>query len=118
MHIGLIGAGNISTTHARAAIACGHEIAAVVGENQQKVSALAAEFHAAPYADLAAFLAYRPMELVIIGSPSGLHAEQGIAAAEQGLHVLVEKPIDISTERVDALIAAAERAQVKLGVCF
>ena len=58
------------------------------------------------------------MDLVAIGSPSALHAEQGIAAAERGLHVLVEKPLDITTARADALIAAAERAGVKLGVFF
>jgi predicted dehydrogenase len=58
------------------------------------------------------------MDLVIIGSPSGLHAEHGIAAAGRGLHVLTEKPIDISTPRADALIAAAEEANVKLGLLF
>ena len=58
------------------------------------------------------------MDLVAIGSPSALHAEQGIAAAERGLHVLVEKPLDITTARADALIAAADRAGVKLGVFF
>jgi predicted dehydrogenase len=58
------------------------------------------------------------MDLVAIGSPSGLHAEQGIAAARRGLHVLTEKPIDISIERADALIAEANKAGVKLGVFF
>ena len=54
--------------------------------------------------------------MVAIGSPSGLHAAQGIAAAQRGLHVLTEKPMDISTERADALIQAVERSGVKLGV--
>jgi predicted dehydrogenase len=58
------------------------------------------------------------MEMVIIGSPSGLHAEQGIAAARRGLHVLVEKPIDITTKRADALIEACDRAGVRCGVIF
>jgi predicted dehydrogenase len=58
------------------------------------------------------------MDLVILGSPSGLHAEQGIASAKRGLHVLTEKPIEISTARADALIAAAKRSNVKLGVIF
>ncbi|HSD65327.1 MAG TPA: Gfo/Idh/MocA family oxidoreductase, partial [Vicinamibacteria bacterium] len=58
------------------------------------------------------------MDLVVIGSPSGVHAEQGIAAAERGLHVLVEKPIDVATARGEALVAAAGRAGVKLGVLF
>jgi predicted dehydrogenase len=58
------------------------------------------------------------MDLVAIGSPSGLHAEHGIAAARRGLHVLVEKPLDITTDRADALIDATDRAGVKLGVFF
>jgi predicted dehydrogenase len=58
------------------------------------------------------------MEIVLIGSPSGLHAEHGIAAANHGLHVLVEKPIDITVDRADALINACEKSSLKLGVFF
>ncbi len=58
------------------------------------------------------------MDLVAIGSPSGLHATHGIAAASRGLHVLTEKPLDISSGRADELIEAAEKAGVKLGVMF
>jgi len=58
------------------------------------------------------------MDVVIIGSPSGLHATQGIAAARHGLHVLTEKPIEISTARADALIEAAKQSSVRLGVIF
>jgi len=58
------------------------------------------------------------MDLVIIGCPSGLHATQGIAAARRGLHVLTEKPIEISTARADALIEAAKQSRVQLGVIF
>jgi UDP-N-acetyl-2-amino-2-deoxyglucuronate dehydrogenase len=118
-YIGLIGGGNITETHARAARAIpGIEIAAIYGTNEQKVARLCREYGGESYSDLAQFLAHRPMDLVAIGSPSGLHAAQGIAAAQQGLHVLTEKPIDINTERADALIAAAYKAGVKLGVFF
>ena len=118
-HVGLIGGGNISETHARAARAVsGVEIAAVYGTNSEKVQRLCREHGGVPYTDFSAFLAHRPMNLVIIGSPSGLHATQGIAAAKQGLHVLTEKPIDISTSRADELINAAKQSGVKLGVIF
>jgi UDP-N-acetyl-2-amino-2-deoxyglucuronate dehydrogenase len=118
-YIGLIGGGNISETHARAARAIpGVEIGAVYGTNAEKVARLCREYGGKPYSDLTQFLAHRPMDLVAIGSPSGLHAAQGIAAAQRGLHVLTEKPIDISTERADALIAAVDKAGVKLGVFF
>jgi predicted dehydrogenase len=118
-HVGIIGGGNISATHARAAAAIpGVEVVAVFGSNRDKVAALAREHGAAAYDDFARFLAHRPMEVVCIGSPSGLHGEQGIAAAGQGLHVMVEKPIEITTARADALIAAADGAGVKLGVFY
>src|SRR4051794_28471742 len=58
------------------------------------------------------------MGLVAIGNPSGVHGAQGIAAAQRGLHVLTEKPIEISTTSADALIEAAARSGVKLGVMF
>ena len=119
IHIGLIGGGNITETHARAALALpGVEIAAIYGTNAEKVARLSREYGGKPYSDFEQFLAHKPMELVAIGSPSGEHAAQGIAAARRGLHVLTEKPLDISTERADALISEAEKAGVKLGVFF
>jgi len=117
--LGIIGAGNISDTHARAAGGIkGVEIAAIYGSNRDKATRLAQLYGGAVYENFETFLEHRPLDLVMIGSPSGLHAEQGIAAARRGLHVLVEKPIDITTARADALIKECARAGVKLGVCF
>lgn len=119
IHIGLIGGGNISETHARAACAIPRvEIAAIYGMNANRVADLCSRHGGRPYSDFEAFLRHRPMDAVILGSPSGMHAQQGIAAARQGLHVLTEKPIDISAVRADQLIAAADKAGVKLGVIF
>src|SRR5215470_13900119 len=117
--IGLIGGANITDTHARAVRAVpGASVAAIYGTNAGKVRQLAGEHGGQAYAELDAFLSHRPMDIVIIGSPSGVHADHGIAAVRQGLHVLVEKPIDINTSRAGALIQEAEQAGVKLGVIF
>jgi len=119
MHIGLAGGGNITGTHARAARSIpGAEITAICGGNRQKVERLCAEHGGLPFTDYGLFLRHRPMELVVLGSPSGLHAAQGIAAAQHGLHVLTEKPIDVTTKRADEMIAACAKAGVKLGVIF
>jgi predicted dehydrogenase len=58
------------------------------------------------------------MEIVAIGTPSGVHADDVEAAARHGLHVLCEKPLDVTTARVDRMLAAVERAGVTLGVFF
>ena len=119
LHVGFIGGGNITDTHIRAALAIPQlRVGAVVGTNAHRVKALADKYGILPYRDLRLFLSHRPLDLVIIGSPSGVHAAEGIAAAAEGMHVLVEKPIDITTERADDLISAARRAGVKLGVIF
>ena len=119
MKIGILGGGNISGTHARAAAAIpGVELVAFHGSNRPRTEKLAAPYGARVYDTMEEFLDHRPMDIVAIGTPSGVHAEQAIAAAERGLHVLVEKPLDVTTERVDRVIAACDKAGVKLGVFF
>src|ERR1700719_5075179 len=103
IHIGLSGGGNITETHARAVNAIpGAQISAIYGSNAEKVARLCRAHGGNPLADFDGFLSHRPMQAVILGSPSGQHADQGIAAAQHGLHILTEKPIDIYTNRGDA----------------
>jgi predicted dehydrogenase len=119
VRVGILGGGNISATHAQAAAAIpGCEVVAVWGQNHEKSAALAREHHARAYDDLQQFLAHRPMDVVAIGSPSGLHADHIALAAAHGLHVLVEKPLDISVERVDHALTIVREQGVKLGVFF
>ena len=119
VHAGLIGAGNISDTHARALREVpGVSVAAVFAPTRARAEQLAARHGAAAYDALERFLDHRPLDLVVVGTPSGLHAEHGIAAVRRGLHVLVEKPIDVTAARADSLIAEAARAKVTLGVIF
>jgi UDP-N-acetyl-2-amino-2-deoxyglucuronate dehydrogenase len=115
--VGLVGAGNISDTHARAARAAGLEVAAVAGDNRDKARHLAERYGAAPF-DSLDLLLRQPIDIVMIGSPSGCHADQAVAAARAGKHVLVEKPVDVSTARIDALLEEVDRAGVTLGVFF
>ncbi len=118
MHVGLIGSGNISETHARAAAAEGLTVSAVAGRTLDGARRLCDRHGGTPYDSLDACLRHPGLEMVIVTSPSGLHAEQGAAAARRGLHVLVEKPIDITPERADRLIAEADAAGVCLAVCY
>lgn len=119
IRVSILGGGNISETHARAAAEIpGVEVAAVYGQNTERAARLGERFGARVYPELDALLRHRPLDVVLVGSPSGLHAEQGIQAARQGLHVLVEKPLDVTTEQADALIGECDRAGVKLGVFF
>ena len=69
IHVGLVGAGNISRTHAEAASQIdGAKLVAVCGRSTGSAGRLAAPFGAAAYDDLARFLNHRPMVLVVIGT--------------------------------------------------
>lgn len=57
-------------------------------------------------------------EAVLIATPHPFHEPIALAAIESGLHVLTEKPIAVTVSQADRMIAAAERAGVKLGVMF
>lgn len=58
------------------------------------------------------------LDAVNICTPSGIHAEMGIAAANAGKHVIVEKPMALSLKDADELINACDENGVKLAVCF
>lgn len=118
LHAGFTGGGNITETHIRAAAAAGLKIDAVHGTNSEKIAALMQKYGGEAYSDFDRFLSHKPMDLVLLGSPSAVHSDEGIAAAQRGLHVLTEKPIDVTVQRADALIRAAHSAGVKLGVFF
>lgn len=56
------------------------------------------------------------VDAVYIATPTGLHAEQAILAADHGKHLIVEKPLAVSLDEADRLIAAVERNGVQLVV--
>ena len=58
------------------------------------------------------------MDIVTIATPSGAHMEPTIAAARAGKHVICEKPLDVTLERIDAMIDAHKKAGTVLGGIF
>jgi predicted dehydrogenase len=58
------------------------------------------------------------VDVIVITTPSGTHLEPALAAIEAGKHVIVEKPLEITPERADRIIEAAESAGVKLATIF
>jgi len=121
IHVGLIGGGKQSQVHMRAQPGRLPEskLQAIYGTNTSKVSVLCQETRRETISRLDAFLQHRPMDLSLSEAPSGFTRHSRlIAAARRGLHILTEKPIEITTKRADALIEAAECYGVKLGSRF
>jgi predicted dehydrogenase len=113
----IIGPGKVAHTHAQALAALPQSnFVAVCGRDPQRTQAFATQYGVRAYTDLAALLADRDVQSVIICTPHPQHAEQAVAAAEAGRHVLVEKPLAITAAECDRMIAAAAAHGVKLGV--
>lgn len=96
----------------------GARLVAVCDVDQQRLHAVGDRYGARKYTDYQEMLADPDVEVVSIALPSGMHAEAGIKAAQAGKHIVVEKPIDIDLDRIDALISAARKANVKLAAVF
>jgi UDP-N-acetyl-2-amino-2-deoxyglucuronate dehydrogenase len=119
MRVGFTGGGNITDTHIRAVLDVpGLQPIGVCGSNAAKVAGLASRYGLITAPSLAALLDQTPLDIVCIGSPSGVHADEIALAASRGSHILCEKPLDITVERVDTAIEAVERAGVSLGLFF
>jgi phthalate 4,5-cis-dihydrodiol dehydrogenase len=76
--------------------------------------AFANMFNAITYTDAEALVASQDVELVYVASPHEFHAEHVILAADAGKHVLVEKPMAISVEESERMVAACARSNVML----
>ncbi|HEY2930654.1 MAG TPA: Gfo/Idh/MocA family oxidoreductase [Acidobacteriota bacterium] len=119
MDFGLIGTGLIADIHAEAIRnISGCRVSAAWGRNFERTQQFCSRFGGSPFREAGDLFRSKEVEAVVICTPSGTHADLGIQAARNGKHVLVEKPIDISLERADALISACREAGVKLATCF
>ncbi len=109
MKFGIIGAGMIGHFHAKAITAMtGGTLHSVFDLRQEAAEKLAGEYGGKAYSDMAEFLADDELEIVTVGTPSGAHLEPSLAALNAGKHVICEKPLEITLERIDQLTAAAE----------
>lgn len=118
LRFGLVGTGYwAQVAHARAlAVSPGIEFAAVWGRNPAATAALAESFGAAAHADFDAFLA--DVDAVAFSVPPDVQSELALRAADAGKHLLLEKPLALTVDASDALVAAVAAAGVATVVFF
>ncbi len=120
MKYALIGCGRVAASHIKAAKANGVEIVALCDIDSDK----AKEFsivnkieNVRIYEDYKVLLSEEAPDFVAIATSSGSHGEIAEYCAEQGVNFLVEKPLAMSIDEADRVIAAAEKTKVIAGVC-
>src|SRR5436190_2318372 len=115
----LVGCGRIAKRHAellgKGQIA-GARLAAVCDVDPARASAFGAQYGVAHFTDMERMFAEVESDVASILTPSGMHADHAIRAAQAGLHVVVEKPMALRLSDADAMIRACDSARVKLFV--
>ena len=117
--IGLVGSGMISEFQAQAIGDLDNAVVVgfydMVPELAQK---RAEQFGRKAYSSMEELLGDESVDVVSICTPSGAHLEPALAAAAAGKHVMVEKPVEVTTERIDQIINACSEKGVTLGAIF
>lgn len=119
VRIAVIGAGNIGKLHVTAMQEIEQVRVTVVctrhgGDGQVLAQKVGADWES----DYHTAIARDDVDAISICTPSGSHKDIAIVAAKAGKHILVEKPIEITLPRIDAMLEAAAEANVKLSCIF
>jgi phthalate 4,5-cis-dihydrodiol dehydrogenase len=114
LRLGIVGLGLAGTLMIDAAAKhSGIKLVAAADPNTVPAAAFAADFAARAYTDAEDLLADEEVEVVYIATPHELHAQQAIAAALRGKHVIIEKPLALTLSDCDAIVAATHASGVR-----
>jgi UDP-N-acetyl-2-amino-2-deoxyglucuronate dehydrogenase len=118
IRFGIIGCGAIGPTHAGAIQQIEDAQLVAVGDVVPERAKSMAEKFGVPnvYTHVDDLLNDKNVDVVCLATPSGTHAQTAIAALQAGKHVIVEKPMEISLDACDRMIAAQQRSGRQLAV--
>lgn len=120
INFGIIGCGVIAPYHARALEKIeGVKLTVVCDIVKEKAESLAKQFFVEKiYNDYKELLLDKEIDAVCVCVPSGLHGEISVAALAAGKHVICEKPMEITKEKLNEVVAAAKRSKKKFACVF
>ena len=114
---GIIGCGAISHMHAGAVNAIENAVlVACTDVNEKNLQEFSVQYGITPYSDLEEMLNDKRIDVVSICTPSGLHKKFCVMCADAKKHIVVEKPMALTTEDCDEIILACDRNNIKLEV--
>lgn len=113
----IVGSGKVAHTHATALQALPQsELVAVSDRSFEKAQAFAGQYHITAFEDFEIMLKQAGVDMLVVCTPHPSHAEYIVRGAEQGVHVLSEKPLAADLSDCDLAIRACREHGVKLGV--
>jgi UDP-N-acetyl-2-amino-2-deoxyglucuronate dehydrogenase len=119
LRFALVGCGRIAKRHSELlglGQVAGAELAAVCDVVEEKARRTAAPFRVPHYTDMHEMCRRERIDVLVILTESGRHAEHVMALAPYGRHIVVEKPMALTLDDADAMIEACDAAGIKLFV--
>ncbi|MGR6520354.1 Gfo/Idh/MocA family protein (plasmid) [Rhodococcus erythropolis] len=116
--VAVVGTGMIGRIHARSALACGAELAGVVGSTPERGIEIAQSWGVEALGTLTDVLADPTIDVVHLCTPNTLHFEQASAVIAAGKHVICEKPLAVTVDDAALLATQAAEAGVVATVPF
>ena len=119
MNFGIIGYGTIGRTHAQVIESlAGAKLTAIATRTPENARMAGVKHACAFYTDYREMLKRNDIDIVTICTPAALHLPMALDAAAAGKHCILEKPIEINTERSLRIIEAFDRRGLTLSVIF
>lgn len=116
-NIAILGCGKVAHLHARAVRELTRaRLAGVWSRTRSTAEAFARQYQTTPYASVPELVKSEHIDLAIVCTPHPYHREPAMEAMDYGAHVLIEKPLAVTLDDSDAMIAAAQSNNVRLGV--
>lgn len=123
MKYALIGCGRIAVNHMKAAINNNLEIVAVCDVLPEKMEGILEKYELREDTAIKRYTDYKEMirveqpEFISIATESGIHAEIALHCIANNVNVIIEKPMAMSIEDADKIIALAKEKNVKVSAC-
>ena len=114
VRLGLIGMGLIGTAHVRTLQKVEECNLVAVADVDEKYKETASKLDVKYYLNYQEMIAQEKLQGVIIATPNHLHVPMGIACAQHGLHLFVEKPLASGLADADRLLEVAQQNQVRI----
>ena len=116
---GIIGLGMIAEFHVKAIENIpGAKFVGGYNRTFEKAKAFCAACGGTPFATAEDLFADPAIDIVVIATPSGMHLDYAVQAAEAGKHIIVEKPLEVTTARCDRILSAAAKNIVRVCTIF
>ncbi len=118
VRFGILGCGVIGPHHAQAIAGLPDDavLVAVADRHRDRADTLARKYDVAAYSSLDELLRHPELDAICVCTPSGDHAENASAVLNAGKHVVVEKPVDVTLEAIDRLLASRRSRAQKVAV--